>query len=149
MPGESIIEDSTQQRTGGLKPTYAVVLTNRRAAFRFNGFGSSMTQSFLYDEITMAHPVARMFIPYLELKTRTKTYYLHIPEPGYWSSKILDAKARETASHDATAPADDGAPLARRKRQELLVMLAELRKHGILSAAELEEKKRQIDQLQF
>lgn len=144
MPDESIIEDSTKQTATGLKPTYTVFLTNKRAAFRFDGFGSSMTQSFTLDEIVMAQTVKRMFISYLELKTRSKTYFLHIPNPDYWSARVLDARGDMTPASETSQDTPPPDPEGVRKERELLGMLDTLRRYGILNEDELEEKRKKV-----
>ena len=51
LPEEKIIDDTTRKVSAGIKPAYSVFLTNKRAIFRFDGLGSSMAQSFFYQEI--------------------------------------------------------------------------------------------------
>jgi len=151
LPDETVIEDSTQQSTSGVKPTYSVFLTNKRAVFRFDGFGSSMAQSFTYDEITMTSTAKRMFITYLMLKTGTKEYYLHVPAPEHWASRILDTKAGmlPQAAPPPSRPAPSGELAVQRKRRELHAMLETLRRHKLLTDAEVDEKKREVDTLSF
>jgi hypothetical protein len=142
LPDETVIEDSSKQAAPGVRPTYSVILTNKRAVFRFDGFGSAMTQSFTYDEITMAAAAKRMFITYLALRTQAKEYFLHVPEPDHWASRILDTKAGmlPQAGPPSMRPAPTGELAARRKRRELHAMIDVLRKHGVLSDAEARDK---------
>jgi hypothetical protein len=146
LPGEKVIEDSSKQTPAGVKPAYSVFLTNKRVVFRFDGFGSTMAQSFTYDEIATAHAVKRMLITYLGLTTRTKEHFLHVPQPEYWASKILDTKA---SLHQAPVPPSPEAPsgdtAVQRKRRELHDMLSTLRKHDVITDAELQDKTRIID----
>jgi len=93
LPDETVIEDSSQQSTAGVKPTYSAFLTNKRVVFRFDGFGSSLAQSFTYDEITVAHTAMRMFISCLGLRTGATECFLPVPDPEHWASRILDTKA--------------------------------------------------------
>lgn len=147
LPDETIIEESPSQSSAGVKPSYSVFLTNKRVAFRFDGFGSTMAQSFGYDEIAMATTAKRMFITYLVLKTAAKEYYLHVAEPERWASRILDTKAGMLPQ--ATMPPERAAPsgelAVQRKRRELHAMLATLRKHDIITDAELQDKGQRID----
>jgi hypothetical protein len=144
MPGETVIEDSTGSPVEGLKPTYSVFLTNKRAVFRFDGLGSSMAQSFLYDEIIQAQPARRMFITYLNVKTRAKDYFLHTPSPECWAARLLETKKTVTpAAEPSAAPSSAN----RRTRDDLRRMLDTLRDRGILTDAEYEVKAKLLDQL--
>lgn len=149
MPDETILEDSTKQVVAGLKPTYSVFLSGKRALFRFDGLGSSMTQSFLYSEITGAQAAQRMFINYLALRTSRKEYFLHIPEPAYWAARILDLKQNsEPPAADAQTAADP-CLMIRRKQRELSDMLEALQKHNILTEEEVERKKKLVEALKL
>ena len=143
MPDETVIEDSTKQQVSGFKATYSVFLTNKRVIFRFDGVGSSMAQSFLYSEILEAAPVKRLLVNYLSIKTPKKQYYLHTPDPPYWSRKIADARRQA----GETPPCTPAATQISRKKQELASMLAELRQYELLSAEEVEQKKRKLETL--
>ncbi len=137
MPGETILEDSTGKHVEGLKPSYSVFLTNKRAVFRLDGFGSRMAQSFLYDEVAQAQPVRRMFITYLRLTTRSKEYFLHIPAPEYWAARLREAAKQAASADEASAAA--GA-MSRKQQEDLHRMLDALRQHGILTDAEYSQK---------
>jgi hypothetical protein len=147
MPDESVLEDSTKRESGGLRPAYSVFLTNKRAIFRFDGLGSTMTQSFLYHEITEARPLQRMFITYLDLRTSSKEYFLHIPEPGYWAPKILEYKNITSAA--AAGVQATSSPIVRRKKQDLIDMLDSLKRHTILTQEEFDQKKKLVEALQI
>lgn len=147
MPDETIIEDSTKQAGGGLKPTYSVFLTNKRVIFRFDGIGSSMAQSFFYQEIADVKPAKRLLINYLGLHTPTRQYFLHTSNPDYWAAKIVEIKKNLPALADRTGlPAEQP---AKKKRQELSDMLLTLQTYNLLSADELEQKKKMLEILQF
>jgi hypothetical protein len=147
MPDETIIEDSTKQTAGGLKPTYSVFLTNKRVIFRFDGIGSSVAQSFFYQEIVDVKPAKRLLINYLGLHTPTRQYFLHTSKPDYWSAKIIEIKNNLPSS---AAGADLSAERsAKKKRQELGDMLLTLRTYNLLSADEVEQKKKMLETLQF
>jgi hypothetical protein len=90
-----------------------------------------------------------MFITYLMLKTGTKEYYLHVPGPEHWASRILDTKAGmlPQAAPPPSRTAPQGELAVQRKRRELHAMLATLRKHDILTDAEFQDKARLIDEL--
>ncbi len=143
MPDETVLEDSGNQRTPGVKPMYSVFITNKRVIFRLDSLGSSMAQSFVYPEILDARPVTRMLIHYLALKTNGKEHFLHVPNPVYWSTKILDTKKNMPVT---TRP---GIHDAGRKRQDLQEMLVVLARHQILSQTELEEKKKMVDSIRL
>jgi hypothetical protein len=140
MPEETVLEDSTKHPVKGIKPAYSVFLTNKRVVFRFDGLGSSMTQSFLYHEITEAKPSTRMMITYLGVKTGQKEHFLHIAEPEYWAGKILEVKKGLPEASGSRTEAD-----ARIKKQELLTMLSVLHKNNILTAAEFDQKKKLVE----
>jgi Na+-transporting NADH:ubiquinone oxidoreductase subunit NqrF len=144
MPGETVIEDSTGKPAEGLKPTYSVFLTNRRVVFRFDGLGSKMVQSFLYDEVIEAQTVKRMFITYLLVKTRSKDYFLHVPAPEHWAGRIEET-AKHAAPPVASSPAAEDA--ARKKREDLHRMLDALKKHDILTDAEYSTKVQLLDRI--
>ena len=151
LPDETVIEDSSSQAIAGVKPAYSVFLTNKRVVFRFDGFGSTMAQSFTYDEITMANAAKRMFITYLGLRTRTKEHFLHIPQPEYWATKILDTKTRMQLSPAAPPKeaASSGDLAMERKRRELHAMLATLRQYDVITDADVQDKARIIDTIVF
>jgi len=147
MPDETIIEDSTKQAAGGLKPTYSVFLTNKRVIFRFDGIGSSMAQSFFYQEIADVKPVKRLLINYLGLHTPSRQYFLHTSKPDYWSAKIIEIKKNLPPLAARTGLSAEQS--TKKKRQELGEMLLTLRTHNLLSADEFEQKKKMLETLQF
>ncbi len=140
MPEETVLEDSTTRPVSGIKPAYSVFLTNKRVVFRFDGLGSSMTQSFLYHEISDVRPTTRMMITYLGVRSGQKEHYLHIAEPDYWAGKILEVKKGMPGAGAARTEAG-----TRIKKQELLTMLSVLHKNNVLSAAEFDQKKKLVE----
>ncbi len=142
MPEETVLEDSTKRPVKGVKPAYSVFLTNKRVVFRFDGLGSSMTQSFLYPEITEVRPTRRLLVMYLCVKSGQKEHFLHIAEPDYWAGKITEFKTRKPE-----APAGRIDAGIRMKKQELMTMLTTLRNNDILTAAEFDQKKKIVDSL--
>lgn len=145
MPDETIIEDSTQTAPAVLGPTYTVFLTNKRVLFRFNAVGSSMTQSFTYQEIEDARVATRLLIPYLAVRTKEKEFFVHTPDPVHWSARIL-----ETKKNLPTAPAGATAQnTGTSKLKELSEMLITLRRYKLLTAEELEQKKKLLEKLQL
>lgn len=93
MPDEKIIANSSERAEKKvIKEAYSVVLTNKRAIFRFDGLGSFLTQTFFYNEILDVRPDERLFIKYLRLKTANKYYFLHINSPAFWSDRIIEIK---------------------------------------------------------
>ena len=130
LPEETIIEESPSPSSPGIRPTYSVFLTNKRVVFRFDGFGS-------------------MFITYLVLRTGAKEYFLHVAEPERWASRILDTKAGmlPQAAPPPARTVPSGELAIQWKRRELRAMLATLRKHDILTDAEVRDKARLIDEL--
>lgn len=147
LDNEEILEDSASREQSAIKQAYSVFLTNKRVMFRFDGFGSSLIQSFSYSEIVEVKPCKRLFINYLSLKTRKKDCFLNIPEADYWAEKInkMAADARKEA---ATAQSSlHHSPPAIRGKRELLDMLAILRRHSVLSEEEFEEKVKTLETL--
>lgn len=147
MPDEELIDDSTGRAEHSMiKPAYSVFLTNKRAIFRFDSLGSSLTQSFAYPEILEVRPRTKLFIKYLELKTKKKEYLLNVIDAEYWAEKILEIKATVKAAQQA-------APSARRfcssdmKKRDFLDMLTILRKNSLLTEEEFAEKVQLLDSL--
>ena len=146
MPDEEIIDDSIRRGQPGIKSSYTVYLTNKRLIFRLDGFGSSLTQAFSYHEIVDAKPCTRLFINYIRVTTASKDYFLNVPDPDYWSGKILDIKESlkglpEVATTKAVSPSI--------KKRELLNMLTILRKNLLLTDGEFEEKIRLLNSMKF
>lgn len=146
MPDETILDDSSKQAVSVLKPTYSVFLSNKRVLFRFDGLGSSMTQSFLFSEIIDVRECKRMLVNYLELRTARKDHYLHIPQPAFWAARII-GQIRAAPGDAGDRPALERPAL--RKRQELRDMLDSLRKHNLLTKEEFDRKSRLVDDLQL
>lgn len=146
MPGEEIIDDTTGKSHSGIKPAYSVFLTNKRVIFRFNGLGSSLSQSFFYNEIQDVSTTKRLFFTYLVLKAKKKNLLFHIADADYWSKKILDIKKQMPASNETRF---DAKPSAVGRKRELMDMLTILRKHSLLSDSELEEKVQLLDSMKF
>jgi hypothetical protein len=143
MPDEQILEDSTVKKQPGLRPLYSVLLTNKRAIFRFDSLGSTLTQSFLYDEIEAINPQKRLLVSYLNVTTKNKSYLINAPDAAYWSKKIVDAK--DTHQNKAEISKEDSPRID--KKRELLDMLSVLKENAIVSEKEFQEKKDQIDSM--
>ena len=147
LPDENIIDDSTQRSNPAIKPAYSVFLTNKRAIFRFDGLGSTLTQSFFYDEITAVKSCKRLFIDYLEVKTKKKDFLLNTAEAEYWAGRILEYKKGLPVNENS--PKSPVLCSTERKKRELLDMLTILRKNSLLSDTELEEKIHLLDSMKF
>ncbi len=147
LPDETVLDDSSRRATSAIKPAYSVFLTNRRAIFRFDGLGSSMTQSFFYGEIRDIRPSKRLFVSYLLVKTDKKEFLLNAADAEYWSEKILEIKQGMSESGDGPSSPRPLSP--ERKKRELLDMLTLLRKNDLLTDAELEEKVHLLDSMKF
>jgi len=146
LPDEEVIEDSVRHGLPKIKSSYSVFLTNKRLIFRFDGLGSSLTQSFFYHEIVDAKPRTRLFVNYIQVTTSNKDYFLNVPDPEYWSKKTLDVKESlkglpEVSKTKAAVPGNN--------KRELLDMLTTLRKNLLLTDGEFEEKVRLLDSLKF
>jgi hypothetical protein len=146
MPDETILEESTSRSLAILKSTYSVFLTNKRVIFRFDGMGSSLAQSFLYREIDKVQPSKRLMINYLCVQTSGRQYFLHTPEPAYWAERILKMKKSVSQVPEVSPPAVPG---GRTKKQALVEMLTTLRKHNLLTDAELDEKVKLLEKQQL
>ncbi len=147
MPDEEIVDDSTTKKYSGVKPAYSVFLTNKRAIFRFDGLGSSLAQSFSYNEILNARFCTRLFINYIEVRTEKKEYLLNVPDPGYWAEKILRLKETFKEPFDRTPAIPFSSPEG--KKRELLDMLMVLRKNSLLTEKELDEKVRLLSSMKM
>jgi hypothetical protein len=146
MPDETILEDSTSRSLAILKSTYSIFLTNKRVIFRFNGMGSSLSQSFLYREIEKVQPSKRLMINYLCVQTSAKQYFLHTPEPAYWTERILKMKKSASQVPEVSRPAE---PAGRTKKQDLVEMLTTLRKYNLLTDEELAGKIKLLEKQQL
>jgi len=96
-PDEEIIDTSMGAEKGLIKPLYSVVLTNQRVLFNFNPMsspliGSTLWNSFDYDEISKVEVVSRLFVKYLKVITKRRQYYLNVSNPDYWIKRIMDFK---------------------------------------------------------
>ncbi|OGW23882.1 MAG: hypothetical protein A2X59_11825 [Nitrospirae bacterium GWC2_42_7] len=145
FPGENIIEDSTNKSHSGVKPAYSVFLTNKRVIFRFDGLGSSLTQSFFYNEVLDVKPVKRVFVNYLHVKTSKKEFFINTSDTDYWSGKILDIKEKikELPSPEGKTAESS----TERGKRELLDMLTILRKNSLLTDNEFDEKVHALDKM--
>ncbi len=144
---EVIVEDSTQKKQSGLKPMYSVFLTNKRVIFRFDGLGSSLTQSFSYEEIEEVRPCRRLFVSYLDVRTTRKNFLLNTGDTDHWAKRILEMKSslsKAAEPHTQAAPVSSG-----RIKGELTEMLATLRRYALLSEKELEDKLRLLESMKF
>jgi len=147
LPEETIVDDSTTRPRSGIKASYSVFLTNKRAIFRFDGLGSSLTQSFFYHEIKEARSLKRLFITYLDLKTTKRDVLLNIADAEYWAGKISEMKQAAPATGDDSAKQAPVSP--ERRKRELLDMLTVLNRHSLLTSEELEEKIRLLDSIKL
>ena len=147
MPGEEVIEDSTSHQKPEIKSAYSVFLTNQRVIFRFDGLGSTLTQSFPYHEILDAKPATRLLISYLCVKTVKKDFYLNVSDADYWAEKIIGVKE---SMKNVPAAKPSVRPISpEMKRRELHDMLAALKKNSLLTDSEFEEKVRMLDSQRF
>ena len=147
LPDEEIVDDSTRMKHAGIRPAYSAFLTNKRVIFRFDGLGSSLTQSFFYHEIKELKPVRRLFISYLEVKTAQRDFLLNIVEPEYWAKRIVEMKEQvpeEPASGEPKAAHTPGV-----RKRALFDMLVTLRKNSLLTEGEFDDKVHLLDSLHF
>lgn len=145
LPDEEVIEDSTQKQHQGIKPAYSVFLTNKRVIFRFDGLGSSLTQSFSYNEILDIKPCKRLFVNYLHVRTKRKDFFLNTGHPDYWANRILSIKENTKESHDDAKQTKTDSP--GKGKIELLDMITILRNNSILTDKEFEEKVHLLDSM--
>lgn len=147
LPDEKVIDDSVRRPQPAIKASYSVFLTSKRVIFRFDGLGSSLTQSFFYQEITSVTPVKRLFITYLDLKTEKRSVVLNISDVEYWADRIREQQRASAGAETSRT----GAPLVspERRKRELLDMLTVLHKNSLISNAELEEKIHRLDSMNF
>ncbi len=146
LPDEIVVDDSSQRPQTGIKPAYSVFITNRRVIFRFDGLGSSMSQSFFFDEILDVKPARRLFFSYLQVTTGQRQFLLNTTDVDYWTSRILEIKKSRPAEGQPIGPRQVS---PERKKRELLDMLTVLRKHSLLTDEELEEKIHALDAMKF
>ncbi|MGE5892605.1 MAG: PH domain-containing protein [bacterium] len=133
LPDEQVIEKPDAKSSMGIRSTYSALLTNKRVLFRFEALGSNLTQSFFYDEIEDVQPSKRLFVNYLQVKTQKKEYFINTSDTEYLADKIKSMKEqlKSTCSRDKQNE---------NERCILLDMLDILRKNGILTDEEYEEK---------
>jgi hypothetical protein len=98
LPGEDIVEDSSKNLSMLIKPVYSVLLTNQRVLFRFDGLGSLLKKTFLYNQIQEARPLKRFNINYLFIKANGSEHFFNIADPELWSIKITNARDQYSAS---------------------------------------------------
>lgn len=137
LPGEEILDKPEDKRMFGLKTVHTPILTNQRALFRFNSLSSGMIQCFPYDEIDDARPANRLMIKYLRLVCGSNEYYMNVDDPEEWALKILGYK--EMAEQGAKAAQTEGP-----SPTELESMLVKLHAAGLLSDAELADKRARL-----
>jgi len=143
LPGEEVLEDSTQRTHDVIKAAYSVFLTNKRVIFRFDGMGSYLSNAFFYADILDARPTTRLFFNYLILKTKRKEYLFNVPETGYWIKRINEEKEKHAGLVPDIGEADTVAP--EKKKRMLLDMLTVLNKNNVLSEKEFEDKVRLLE----
>jgi len=146
LPEEEIIDDTADRDRSGIKSAYSLFLTNKRVIFRFDGLGSSLSQSFFYNEITDVSTSRRLFITYLEVKTKKKRFLFHIADAPYWLKRILEIKNEMPTYEESRLGIK---PSAAARKRELLDMLTVLRRHDLLSDVEVEEKIHLLDSMQL
>ncbi len=145
LPGEEVVEDSTQRTHAVIKAAYSVFLTNKRVIFRFDGMGSYLSNAFFYADILDARPTTRLFFNYLILKTKRKEYLFNVPETAYWIGRINEEKEKHAGLVPDISEADTVAP--EKKKRMLLDMLTVLHKNNILSEKEFEAKVQLLETL--
>ncbi len=143
LPGEEVIEDSTQRDHDVIKAAYSIFLTNKRVIFRFDGMGSYLSNAFFYADVLEARQTTRLFFNYLILKTRRKEYLFNIPETDHWIKRILEAKVTHQGAVSDMKEIDAIPP--EKKKRMLLDMLTVLHKNRILTEKEFEEKVHFLD----
>ena len=139
MPDEKKIESSEEKARPGYRPLYSVVLTNKRAIFRFDSLGSSLSQSFFYHEIEEIAPHKRLMINYLHVKSKGKTHLVNAPDPVYWAERIMSMKESAGFTNEKISGTKED------KKAKLIAMLSELKEHSVLTEKEYEEKMKQIE----
>jgi hypothetical protein len=138
-PDEKAIEDSKDKTRSAYRPLYSVLLTDKRAIFRFDSLGSTLSQTFYYHEIEEAKPQRRFFVNYLEIKARNKTYLINTPNAEYWAAKIMSMKGKTGPARKEMPDPQEG------KTRALLHMLSALRDSSVLTEEEYKEKAKQIE----
>ena len=142
LPDEEIIDDAAGKNYSGIQPAYSVFLTNKRAIFRFDGLGSSLSRSFFYHEIEDVATTKRLFITYLDIKSKHRNSLFHVGDAAYWMNKIRYIK-NQSPVYDKPGTKVSSSP--DRSKQELMEMLTTLRKHALLNDSELQEKVQRLN----
>jgi len=138
-PGEEVIEGPGEFSNFSLATMSTPILTNRRAAFKFNALSTGLIQSFPYEHITDAQAVTRLLIKYLKLTARGREYFLNVTEPEIWAEKIHINKERFQDDAPPAAPTRQKPSIS-----ELLGMLDSLKEYGVLTDEECAEKRKKI-----
>ena len=138
LPGEEVLEDSTQRTHDVIKAAYSVFLTNKRVIFRFDGMGSYLSNAFFYADILDVRQTTRLFFNYLILKTRRKEHLFNIPEAAYWIQRINEEKDKHGGA--VSDMCETGTMAPEKKKRMLLDMLTLLHKNNVLSEKEFEDK---------
>ncbi|MEE9523736.1 MAG: hypothetical protein V3V59_03185 [Thermodesulfovibrionales bacterium] len=138
-PDEKIVEDSNDKTRSAYMPLYSVLLTDKRAIFRFDSLGSTLSQTFYFHEIAVAKPQRRFFVNYLEIKAKNKTFLINTPNADYWAEKIMSIKGKTGPASTVMPDPQEG------KTRALLHMLSALRDNSVLTEEEYKEKVKQID----
>ncbi len=145
LPGEEVIEDSVAGDQSVIKSAYSLFLTNKRVIFRFDGMGSSLSNSFFYHDILAARQTKRIFFSYLILKTRHKEYLFNISGAEYWTKRILEEKEKHAGLVSEVRGSDSLQP--EKRKLMLLDMLTVLHKNRVLTEKEFEEKVLLLDKI--
>ncbi len=134
--GETILEQDKILEEGGIQfaSLYSVVLTDRRAIFRYSGISSSYSLAFGYDEIQSVAVTRRLFVDYLQVVTAEGGYLINIGNPAYWVGRITEMLTNLTAAPRATAQ-----PVA-----DPLQMLEALERQGLLGPDEIKQAKQKL-----
>jgi len=138
LPDETIIEEGKSASSFGVQSEHTPILTNQRVMFKFNTLSSGLVQSFTYGEITDAMPTTRLMIEYLKLIVGERTHYLKVDDASVWAAKIIEH--RDRFLEKASEPKPEQSPT----RTELVSMLENLHKAGVLTDDEFTTKKQEV-----
>jgi len=138
MPGETIIEEGETASSFGVQSEHTPILTDQRVMFKFNTLSSGLVQSFPYGEITGARSATRLMIRYLKLSVGDREHYLKVDDPDVWAAKIIEH--RERFLKNAAGHESEPSPT----KPELVSMLENLYRAGILTGEELAEKRKKV-----
>ncbi|UCG78574.1 MAG: hypothetical protein JSV21_01700 [Nitrospirota bacterium] len=141
VPGETVIEDSRDGNWAAYKPLYSVLLTDKRVILRFDSLGSSLSQSFFFNEIEEARSQKRLFINYLDIKARNKSHLFNVQRADYWAEKIMTLRDNGTASKNIEIDPGSG------KKRALLHMLSALKDSSVITDEEFQEKIKKIEEI--